>query len=216
MEHFPKTERNTVKRVPKRGHYDKATVYKVLDAGFIAHVGFSMDGQPFVIPTAYGRKGDQIYLHGATTSRMIQHLQNGAPVCITVTFVDGIVLARSVFHHSVNYRSAVVFGTARLATDEEKMSALEVVTEHIHKGRWEEARQPNAKELKATSVLVVDVEQASAKIRTGPPLDDKEDYELPIWAGVIPIQSVYGAPETDPLLKEGIQMSPSVKGRTHI
>ncbi|MEZ5042208.1 MAG: pyridoxamine 5'-phosphate oxidase family protein [Saprospiraceae bacterium] len=211
MENFPKTERNTVKRVPKRGHYDKATVYEILDAGFIAHVGFSIDGQPFVIPTAYGRNGDQIYLHGATTSRMIQHLQGGAPVCITVTFIDGIVLARSVFHHSVNYRSAVVFGTARLASEEEKMKALEIVTEHIHKGRWAEARIPNAIELKATSVLVVDIEQGSAKIRTGPPSDDKEDYELPIWAGVIPMQTVYGSPEADPQLAAGIPLSPSVE-----
>jgi nitroimidazol reductase NimA-like FMN-containing flavoprotein (pyridoxamine 5'-phosphate oxidase superfamily) len=210
MEQFSKTERNTVKRVPKRGHYDKKSVYEILDAGFIAHVGFSIDGQPFVIPTAYGRKEDQIYLHGATTSRMIQHLQTGVPVCITVTFVDGVVLARSVFHHSANYRSAVVFGTARLATDEEKMDALEAVTEHIHKGRWEEARQPNAKELKATSVLIVDIEQGSAKIRTGGPSDDKEDYELPIWAGVIPMDTVFREPITDPLLKEGIPMSPSV------
>lgn len=210
MEQYNKTERNTVKRVPKRGHYDKKTVFEILDAGFICHVGFSMDGQPFVIPTAYGRKGDQIYLHGATTSRMIQHLQTGAPVCITVTFVDGVVLARSVFHHSANYRSAVVFGTARLAAEEEKMDALEVVTEHIHKGRWEEARQPNAKELKATSVLIVDIEQGSAKIRTGGPSDDKEDYELPIWAGVIPMDTVFRKPEADPLLKEGIPMSPSV------
>lgn len=210
MEQFSKTERNTVKRVPKRGHYDKKSVYEILDAGFIAHVGFSIDGQPFVIPTAYGRKEDQIYLHGATTSRLIQHLQTGAPVCITVTFVDGVVLARSVFHHSANYRSAVVFGTASLATDEEKMDALEVVTEHIHKGRWEEARQPNAKELKATSVLIVDIEQGSAKIRTGGPSDDKEDYELPIWAGVIPMDTVFRKPVTDPLLKEGIPMPPSV------
>ena len=211
MENFPKTERNTVKRVPKRGHYDKATVYEILDAGFIAHVGFSIDGQPFVIPTAYGRNGDQIYLHGATTSRMIQHLQGGPPVCITVTFIDGIVLARSVFHHSVNYRSAVVFGTARLAAEEEKMDALEIVTEHIHPGRWAEARVPNAIELKATSVLVVDIEQGSAKIRTGPPSDDKEDYELPIWAGVIPMQTVYGSPVADPQLTAGIPMSPSVE-----
>lgn len=211
MEQFTKTERNTVKRVPKRGHYDKATVYEVLDAGFIAHVGFSVDGQPFVIPTAYGRKGDQLYLHGATTSRLIQHLQNGAPVCLTVTFVDGVVLARSVFHHSVNYRSAVVFGTARLANEEEKMDALEAVTEHIHKGRWEEVRLPNAKEMKATAVLVVDIDQASAKIRTGGPVDDKEDYALPIWAGVIPMHTVFGKPIADEVLPDDIPMSPSVE-----
>lgn len=210
MEQFTKTERNTVKRVPKRGHYDKATVYQVLDAGFIAHVGFSIDGQPFVIPTAYGRKGDQLYLHGATTSRMIQHLQEGAPVCLTVTFVDGVVLARSVFHHSVNYRSAVVFGKARLATADEKMEALEVVTDQIHKGRWQEARLPNAKEMKATAVLVVEIEQASAKIRTGGPSDDKEDYELPIWAGVIPMNTVYGKPIADDVLPQDIPMPASV------
>ena len=156
-------------------------------------------------------KGDTIYLHGATTSRMLVQLQKGIPVCITVTHLDGLVLARSAFHHSMNYRSAVVFGTARLVPDEEKEHALEVVSEQILKGRWAESRKPYAKELKATSVLAVQIEEASAKIRTGPPGDEKEDYALPIWAGVVPIQQTYGSPITDPLLTDGIEVAGSVK-----
>ena len=182
MEHFEKTQRNKVKRIPDRGHYDRETLYKILDDGFICHVGFVMDGQPFVIPTAYGRKDDVIYIHGATTSRMLKVLQTNAPVCLTVTHTDGLVLARSVFHHSMNYRSAVVFGRATLVPDDEKVEALKVVTENILQGRWEEAREPNSKELKATSVLAIQIDEASSKIRTGPPGDEKEDYELlSIW-----------------------------------
>jgi nitroimidazol reductase NimA-like FMN-containing flavoprotein (pyridoxamine 5'-phosphate oxidase superfamily) len=210
MEYHP-TPRNKVKRIPKRGHYDQQTIFEILDAGFLCHVGFSMDGQPFVIPTAYGREGEVIYLHGATTSRMLRHLQMGAPCCITVTHLDGLVLARSAFHHSMNYRSAVLFGTATLLEGDEKMHALEVVSEQILKGRWAESRLPTAKELKATSVLKFTIEEASAKIRTGDPGDDKEDYDLPIWAGVVPTQLTYGEPIPDPLLKEGIEMGESLK-----
>ena len=211
MENFEKTARNKVKRIPDRGHYDKETLYKILDDTCICHVGFVMEGQPFVIPTIYGRKGNTLYLHGATTSRMLKILETGAPVCLTVTHVDGLVLARSTFHHSMNYRSAVVFGTARLVDAEKKVEALEIITEHILKGRWEESRQPNAKELKATSVLAVEIEQASSKIRTGPPGDEKEDYELPIWAGVIPMKTVYGEPEADPLGNPSLDIPESVK-----
>ncbi|MEM8890565.1 MAG: pyridoxamine 5'-phosphate oxidase family protein [Bacteroidota bacterium] len=203
--------RNKVKRIPKRGHYDRETVHKILDASFLCHIGFVVDGQPYVIPTSYGRKGDTIYLHGASTSRMMVNLAEGIPVCITVTHFDGLVLARSAFHHSMNYRSAVVFGTAHLVEGEEKEEGLRIVSEQILEGRWEESRGPKANELKATTVLRVDIDTASAKIRTGGPGDDKPDYELPIWAGVVPAKIVYGKPEADPLLKEGIPMAESVK-----
>jgi len=211
MENYPIDARNKVKRIPKRGHYDKATVYEILDAAFLCHIGFAVDGQPFVIPTSYGRDGDVLYLHGATTSRMMKQLATGMPTCITVTHLDGLVLARSTFHHSMNYRSAVVFGTARLVEGEEKMKGLEIITENILKGRWEESRQPIAKEMKATTVLRLDIDQASAKIRTGGPGDEKQDYALPIWAGVVPIRQVYDAPIEDELLTEGIPVAKSVE-----
>lgn len=212
MDSFEKTNRNRVKRIPKRGHYDKTTVYEILDAGCVGHVGFAVDDQPFVIPTIYGRQGDTLFLHGATTSRLLVKLQQGIPVCVTVTQIDGLVLARSAFHHSMNYRSVMVFGNARLVPAAEKVQALEVISEQILKGRWEEIRLPNAKELKATSVLALEIEQASAKIRTGPPGDEPEDYALPIWAGVLPIHTHYGLPEADPLLQEGLMIPPSVLG----
>lgn len=211
MEQFNTTPRNKVKRIPKRGHYDKTTVYEILDAAFMCHVGFSIEGQPFVIPTAYGRDGDVIYLHGATTSRMLKHLeQEGMAACLTVTHLDGVVLARSSFNSSMNYRSAVVFGTATLLEGDEKMHALAVITDSIWKGRWDEARLPNAKEMKATKVLKLHIESASAKIRTGGPGDEKADYELPIWAGVIPMTTQYGAAIPDEVLREGIETPASV------
>lgn len=212
MSTYPIDEKNKVKRIPKRGHYDKATVHEILDAGFLCHLGFTHHNQPFVIPTSYGREGDKIYLHGATTSRMMVNLEQGLPVCLTVTHLDGLVLARSAFHHSMNYRSAVCFGTAYKVDGEEKLHALKIISDQILKDRWEESRQPLTKELKATTVLCFTIEQASAKIRTGPPGDDKPDYELPIWAGVVPCTQVWGAPEADPLLTEGIEMAGSVKG----
>lgn len=212
MRTYPKTARNQLKRIPKRGHYDQQTIFEILDAGFLCHVGFCMDNQPFVIPTAYGRLEDTIYIHGATTSRMMQLLQQkGLPVCLTVTHLDGIVVARSTFHSSMNYRSAVLFGQAQLVEGEEKEQALEIITEHILKGRWAEARQPHPNEMKATTVLKVKIEEASAKIRTGGPGDDKEDYDLPIWAGVLPIQQVIGAPIPDELLSDGIDLPESVQ-----
>lgn len=211
MDSFPKTDKNKIKRLPKRGHYDRETIYGILDAGFLCHVGFVLEGQPFVIPTAYGRDGDKIYLHGSSKSRMLTSLEKGIPVCLTVTHLDGLVLARSAFHHSMNYRSAVIFGTAHEVEGAEKEHALFLISENILKGRWDEVRGPNEKEMKATSVLCVTIEEASAKIRTGPPGDDEEDYALPIWAGVVPVRQQYGPPEADPLLSEGIPLSKSVE-----
>ena len=210
MKTYGPSSRNKVKRVPKRGHYDQKTVYEVLDAGFVCHVGFVVNGQPFVIPTAYGREDDTIYIHGATKSRMMMAAGEGVPICITVTHLDGIVLARSAFHHSMNYRSVVVFGEAHEVEPDQKNHALYVISEQILKDRWEESRQPSEKELKATTVLAVKINEASAKIRTGPPSDDKADYELPIWAGVIPMETVYREPLTDPDLTVGIPIAPSV------
>jgi len=198
-----------VKRLPKRGAYDHKTVLKILDEAFVCHVGFVADGQPFVIPTNYGRVGETLYLHGSTASRMLRTLSEGIPVCVTATLIDGLVLARSAFHHSVNYRSVVILGTARLVQDAtEKMQALRLFTEHIMKGRWDEIRQPNEQELKATTVLALPLEEVSAKVRTGGPIDDEEDYELPIWAGVLPLPVSPGAPIADSRLKAGIAVPP--------
>jgi len=194
-----------VKRLPKRGAYDRETVFRVLDEAFVCHVGFVVDGQPYVIPTNYGRVGEILYLHGSAASRMLRTLSEGIPVCVTATLIDGLVLARSAFHHSVNYRSVVVLGTARLVEDPaEKMEALRLFTEHIMKGRWDEIRQPTEQELKATTVLAVPLQEVSAKVRTGGPVDDDEDYELPIWAGVLPLPVLPGAPIADSRLKAGI------------
>ncbi|MBK8043005.1 MAG: pyridoxamine 5'-phosphate oxidase family protein [Haliscomenobacter sp.] len=208
---FKKNPRNTVRRLPSRGAYDRETIYGILDAGFLCHAGFTVDGQPFVIPTAYGREGDKLFFHGSIKSRMMLELGAQIPVCVTVTLLDGVVLARSAFHHSMNYRSVVLFGQAReLVEPEEKDKALYCISEQILPGRWAEVRGPNANELAATSVLEMTIDEASAKIRTGGPKDDQEDYDLPIWAGVLPVQSVYQIPEPDPLLKESLEVSPSV------
>jgi nitroimidazol reductase NimA-like FMN-containing flavoprotein (pyridoxamine 5'-phosphate oxidase superfamily) len=198
MSQFQPTERTQVKRLPKRGHYDRETVYKILDTGFVCHAGFSVNGQPFVIPTNYGRTGDTLYLHGSAASRMLKTLSTGVPVCVTVTHVDGIVLARSAFHHSVNYRSVVILGTARLVEDPaEKMEALRIFTEHVMKGRWDDVRQPTEQELKATTVLALPLEEVSAKVRVGGPIDDEADYTLPVWAGVLPLETVVREPVPD-------------------
>lgn len=211
MNDFKKNDKNVVRRHPERGAYDEQTIFEILDGNFICHVGFIVDNQPFVIPTIYGREGDKIYFHGAPASRMLGSLKSGIPVCVTVTMVDGLVLARSVFHHSMNYRSVVLFGTAAELPDAEKNHALHVVSEQILKGRWDEARQPSEKEIKATSVLCMKIDEASAKIRTGPPKDAAEDYELPVWAGIVPMQVSYGAAEADPLLRNEISLPESVK-----
>jgi nitroimidazol reductase NimA-like FMN-containing flavoprotein (pyridoxamine 5'-phosphate oxidase superfamily) len=195
------TTRSRVRRAPKRAEYDRATVAAILDAGLICHVGFVADGQPYVIPTLHARVGDVVYLHGSTASRMVRTLAAGAPACLTVTHVDGLVLARSAFHHSMNYRSAVVLGTMRLVDDPgEKDRALEAFTEQLVPGRWEHVRPPSRKELKGTSVLALPLDEASAKVRTGPPEDDEEDYALPVWAGVVPLAVTPGVPEPDPRL----------------
>ncbi len=189
MDSYSPTDRTKVGRLPKRGVYDKAQVHAILDEGFLCHVGFAAEGQTYVIPTGYVRVGEKIYLHGSAASRMLRQLDQGVDVCVTVTLVDGLVLARSVFHHSMNYRSVVMLGTARLVTDiDEKLAALRGFTNHIVPGRWEEARQPTEQELKATSVLVLPLEEVSAKVRTGPPIDDDGDYSLPVWAGVVPVR----------------------------
>src|SRR6266403_1723572 len=204
MSDFTPTERTQVKRLPKRGKYERETVLAILDAGFVCHVGFSVDGQPYVIPTNYGRLGDTLYLHGSAASRMLRTLSEGVPMSVTVTHVDGLVLARSAFHHSVNYRSVVILGTAKLVEDpSQKMEALRLFTEHVMKGRWNEIRWPNEQELKGTTVLALPLEEVSAKVRTGGPVDDEEDYSLPVWAGVLPMQTVTNAPIPDTRLKEG-------------
>src|SRR5580704_14260251 len=198
MSEFQPTQRTQVKRLPKRGHYDHETVYKILDTAFVCHVGFSVEGQPYVIPTNYGRTGDTLYLHGSAASRMLKTLGGGVPVSVTVTHVDGLVLARSVFHHSVNYRSVIILGTARLVEDSaEKMEALRIFTEHVMKGRWDDVRQPTDQELKATTVLALPLEEVSAKVRTGGPIDDEADYALPVWAGVLPLEVSVKAPIPD-------------------
>jgi uncharacterized protein len=197
------TTRTRVVREPDRAVYDRDEVYRLLDEGFICHVGFAVDGQPFVIPTSYGRKDANLYVHGSAASRMLRQLKTAVPVCVTVTLLDGLVLARSVFNHSMNYRSVVILGKATLVDDaQEKLAALRVLSEHIIPDRWDDARQPNERELKATSVLRVPIEEFSAKVRTGPPIDDEEDYAFPTWAGVIPLEICVGAPMRDPRLDE--------------
>ena len=207
MKTFEKTERTTLKRLPARGVYDRELVYQILDEGLICHVGFAVEGRPFVIPTGYARVEDRLYIHGSQASRMLRTLQRGVDACVTVTLLDGLVLARSAFHHSMNYRSVVVFGTANLVNAvEEKLAALRAFSEHIIRGRWDDARKPTEQELKATTVLSLALEEASAKVRTGPALDDEEDYELSIWAGVIPVSLVAGPPIPDPRLKPGLEV----------
>lgn len=204
MTKFEKSDENRVRRVPDRGRYDKETIYGIVDDALICHVAFEQNGRPFVIPTLHARKGDEILLHGATTSRLISHIQEGHQICLAMTHVDGIVLARSAFHHSINYRSAVLFGCGYLVEgDEATMTALKQFTERLLPGRWDDTRMPNAKELKATAVVAIPIDTASAKIRSGPPGDDEEDYALPYWAGVLPIVQAYGAPEADSRLTGG-------------
>jgi len=206
MSDFSPTERTSLRRLPKRGHFDRETVYSILDEGFICHVGFVADGQPYVIPTGYTRIDDKLYIHGSAASRMLKTLSEGIDVCVTVTLLDGLVLARSAFHHSINYRSVVALGKATIVENqEEKISALYAFSEQAIPGRWKDVRQPTESELKATSVLRLQLNEVSAKIRTGPPLDDDEDYQLPIWAGVVPLAISAGVPIADPRLDNGLQ-----------
>lgn len=212
MSPFTPTERTQVRRLPDRGKYDAETVHAILDAAFVCHVGFVVNEQPFVIPTNFGRAGDLLYLHGSSASRMLKTLAGGIAVCVTVTLVDGLVLARSAFHHSVNYRSVVILGRATLVEKpEEKMNALHAFTEHVMRGRWRDVRPPTDLELRATTVLGLRLAEVSAKIRTGPPKDDAEDYALPIWAGVLPLPVVPGAPIADPKLNQGLEPPENVR-----
>ncbi len=190
---YTPTPRTRLVREADRAVYDRETAYRILDEGFLCHVGFVADGQPFVIPTSYGRKDDSLYIHGSAASRMLRQMKDGVPVCVTVTLLEGLVLARSIFNHSMNYRSVVVLGKATLVDDPvEKLEALRLLSEHIIPGRWADSRQPNERELKATSVLRLPIEEFSAKVRQGPVVDDEEDYSFPTWAGVIPLEMKWG------------------------
>lgn len=195
---YTRTAKNRIKRLPKRGNYDRETLYSILDEALICHVGFAESGQPYVIPINFARIQDTIVLHGAKASRLLRHIAAGNPVCVEATIVDGLVLARSVFHHSVNYRSVVVFGSGRLVEDHtEKLAALQAITEHLIPGRWNEARLPNRKELNATTVVSIKIDEASAKIRVVPPIDDEPDYSLPVWAGILPLEEMVLSPIRD-------------------
>lgn len=201
---YTPTPRTRVVREAERGVYDRETAYRILDEGFLCHVGFAVEGQPFVIPTSYGRKGDSLFIHGSAASRMLRNLKESLPVCITVTLLDGLVLARSIFNHSMNYRSVVIVGRATLVDDPaEKLEALHLLSEHIIPGRWDDVRQPNERELRATSVLRVPIEEFSAKVRTGSVIDDEEDYSFPTWAGVVPLEMKASAPIDDARLLAG-------------
>ena len=206
------TPRTRVVRESQRAVYDRETVYRILDEGFLCHVGFLVDGQPFVIPTSYGRKDASLYIHGSAASRMLREMKEGVAVCVTVTLLDGLVLARSVFNHSMNYRSVVILGKATLVDDpDEKIAALRALAEHIIPGRWDDARQPNERELKQTSVLRLPIEEFSAKVRTGPPIDDEDDYSFPTWAGLLPLKMSVGSPIDDPRLDPPREVPPYLK-----
>jgi uncharacterized protein len=205
MDELSRSDRSTIRRLPKRGVYDRATIEAILDQGLICHVGFVVDGQPYVIPTIHVRVGEKLFFHGSPASRMLGVLENGIEVCVTVTLVDGLVLARSAFHHSMNYRSAIVFGSALpVENPEEKLRALRALSDHLIKGRWQEVRSPSPNELKGTLVLSLPINEASAKIRTGPPIDDEDDYSLSVWAGILPLKMVATEPLADPRLPEGV------------
>jgi nitroimidazol reductase NimA-like FMN-containing flavoprotein (pyridoxamine 5'-phosphate oxidase superfamily) len=201
------TKRTELRRYPNRGSHETEVINGILDQGFLAHIGFQVDGQPFVIPTLFGREGETLYLHGSAASRMLKELDTGMAACVNVTLVDGMVLARSAFHHSMNYRSVVAFGTAhRIVDTDEKVRALRVISEHVIAGRWDDVRSPTENELKATAVIHFAIEEASAKIRQGPPLDDEEDYALPVWAGVLPVRLQAQEPVSDPRLPSGTEV----------
>jgi nitroimidazol reductase NimA-like FMN-containing flavoprotein (pyridoxamine 5'-phosphate oxidase superfamily) len=208
----PPSDRVRLRRKRERGSYDRATIDAILDEALIAHLGIVDErGQPFVIPTLHARDGDLVYLHGATASRTLRSLRAGAPACLTVSLLDGLVLARAAMHHSANYRSAMLLGTARAVEEHgEKLAALEAIVEHIVPGRWAEARPPSEHELKATAVLALPIDEASAKLREGPPQDDEADYELTVWAGVIPLSSEPGQPLADARLPSGVPVPPPV------
>lgn len=207
------SSRSRIRRAPKRGVYDRATIDAILDASLVAHVGLAVDEQPYVIPMLVARVGDRTYIHGATSSRLVRKLAAGAPACLTTTLVDGIVLARSAFHHSMNYRSVVVLGTATLVEGaDERSAALEAFTEKLLPGRWDEVRPPTPQELKGTRVLAMELSEASAKVRSGGPVDEEEDYALDVWAGVVPLELRAGAPQPDARLRDGVEPSAAVTG----
>lgn len=209
---FPKTKRNEVRRLTKRGKYDRESIYKILDEDFVCHVAFNIDGQPYIIPTLYARSGDAIFIHGSSVSRMLKNLSEGIDVCVAVTLVNDLVLARSAFNHSINYRSVVVFGKGRLIEDdEEKLSALKAISDNALPERFEDSRQPTQKELNRTSVIKIEIEEASAKIREGDPVDDEKDYETNFWAGVLPIETKFGEPIADEKLDENIELPDYLK-----
>jgi nitroimidazol reductase NimA-like FMN-containing flavoprotein (pyridoxamine 5'-phosphate oxidase superfamily) len=213
MTQFAKTEKNRIKRLPTRGQYDRETIYRILDEALICHVGFVEDRQPCVIPINFARLEDRIVLHGAKASRLLKHIEAGHPVCVEATIVDGLVLARSVFHHSVNYRSVVLFGAGCAIQDEhEKLAALKAITDHLIPGRWQETRPPNRKEMNATSVVSIRIDEASAKVRIGPPVDDEEDYALPVWAGILPLHTAPSIPIRDERLPESIPLPDYIAG----
>lgn len=207
-----RTKRTELRRLPDRGSHDWETIYQILDAGLLASVGFCVDGQPFVIPTLYGRDGERLYLHGSAASRMLRNLETGISACVTVTLVDGLVLARSAFNHSMNYRSVVAFGTARKIADrEQKIKSLRVISEHLIVGRWKDVREPSETELKATAVLEFSIEEASSKVRSGPPIDDQRDYELSVWAGVLPLEMKSRSPIPDDKLIKSVAVPDYVR-----
>lgn len=202
---FPPTERSRIRRSPLRAHYDRATVHAILDAGLLCHVGYVIDAQPYVTPTAYWRRDDRVYWHGSSASRMLRHLKQGPRVCFTVSLMDGLVLARSGFHTSVNYRSVMAFGNAELVEGEaDKLAALEDMMARIIPGRWPDLKPPTQQELKATTVVSLKLAEVAAKVRSGPPVDEPEDYALDVWAGVVPMHTVIDPPEDDPQLKAGV------------
>jgi uncharacterized protein len=203
------TQRTNVRRNPKRGHHDRPTIDAILDEALIAHVAWVHDGRPAVIPTLIARDGDDVLIHGSSASRTIRGLQQGLEACVEVTLVDGLVLARSAFHHSINYRSVILYGTLRDVPDKER--ALEIFTEKLIPGRWEHVRRPTPKELKGTAALALRIDEGSAKVRTGPPVDDDEDYALDAWAGVVPLALTAGAPQPDPRLRDGIEIPAHVR-----
>jgi uncharacterized protein len=212
MSHFAKTPQNRVRRLPERASYDKETIYQILDEALICYVGLAVGNQPFVIPTIHARRDDTLLLHGATTSRLLKHIEAGNPLCVTTALLDGLVVARGIFHNSMNYRSVVLFGKGRILADaEEKYTALYTLAERIYPGRWNDSRPPNRKELRATAIVELPIASATAKVRSGPPKDDAEDYEREWWAGVIPIELMFRTPEDDPKLHAGVTVPAYLK-----
>ena len=214
MTEFPITERNRMRRQPKRARYERDVVYGIVDEALICHAAFVLDGTPVVVPLVHARMGDSVVLHGSKGARLIQHVEAGGEVCLTFTLLDGLVLARSAFHHSVNFRSAMLFGKGvSLESAEDKMEALKAVVEHIMPGRWDDVRRPNAQELDATAVVSIAIDTASAKVRTGPPEDAPEDYALGVWAGVLPLRQQASAPVADPRMESAIDLPDYLRRR---